>query len=199
VFVSVPLEVGETFTSIVTGGYAPAAATGSVRVHVSVPSVQFQPAPLIAVARRPAGNESTIVTAALVAEVPMFETMIVYCSPTCPATGDPACVFVTARSATGVIAVDSDALSFALAGSITPPLVAIDPDAVMLAPVAGEVTTTGSVADEKTATVATLHVALVALVIVHMNPPPVALRIAPRLIVTVSDPAAPTGPLFVTA
>src|SRR5205814_2175106 len=61
-FVTLGGALLETFTvSVMTGQVAPA-PSASLRVHVRVPRVHVHPVPLIAVAVRPAGRVSVIVT-----------------------------------------------------------------------------------------------------------------------------------------
>ena len=53
-------------------------------MQVSVPSTQFQPVPLMAVAVSPAGKVSVTVTIPLVTSVPEFVTVMEYVAPVCP-------------------------------------------------------------------------------------------------------------------
>jgi hypothetical protein len=74
-FVTELAALPATSTVTVIAGYDELAARASERVHVSVPSVQLQPVPEIAVAVRPLGRESVAVTVPLVGPGPPFETV----------------------------------------------------------------------------------------------------------------------------
>ena len=68
---------------------------------VSVERSTLQPSPASAVAVKPAGSESTMLTVPLVASRPLLLTVIVYVSPMSPGLKLPTCVEVTVRSGAG--------------------------------------------------------------------------------------------------
>src|SRR5206468_1501606 len=65
------------FTVTVMGGWLAPAASTSLRVHVNVASVQFQPVPAIPVAVKTAGSVSATVTAPVVGPCPRLLTVTV--------------------------------------------------------------------------------------------------------------------------
>ena len=71
--------VSATLTVSVIGGSLAPAASASLRVQVTVPTVHVHPIPLIAVAVRPAGRVSVTVTVPDVGPAPMFAAVILYC------------------------------------------------------------------------------------------------------------------------
>src|SRR5262249_47175590 len=76
-FVTLAAALLATLIVNVIAGYDAPLATGLLVVHVLVATEQLQPAPLIAVAVKPAGNASTTVTVPDVAAVPPFDTVSV--------------------------------------------------------------------------------------------------------------------------
>src|SRR2546427_177518 len=96
----------------------------SLRVQVSVARVQVQAVPPIAVAVKPAGNVSVIVTVPEVAVPPLSATAIVYVAPLWPWTKLPEWLLVMVRSGGGLMLVTSLAVSLAVLVSPPPETVA---------------------------------------------------------------------------
>src|SRR5205085_5892089 len=106
-------------------GYRAPPARESERVQVSEPSVQLHPIPLIAVAVRPEGNESTPLTMPLDARPPAFFTVRLYVRPLSPCVKLPVCAEKTTRSITGLTVVASLAVLLAVLSSPPPVTVAL--------------------------------------------------------------------------
>src|SRR5580765_4422269 len=115
-----------TFAVSVIDGYAPPAASESLRTHGPAGCVQVQPAPPMLVAISPAGRPSLTVTVPPVGPSPTLLTVNTYVAPIWPCAKAPTWALVMARSGTDdATTVTSLAVSLFVTTSPPPPTVAV--------------------------------------------------------------------------